>query len=245
MARNWMISLGLCLIPSSAVFAADEVNVKPEQADQSILMDAEQLQERPGDQALRILDTRAKEEFERGHLPGAIHVDVAEWKALVASPNGLHDTTRWAKTIGELGLETKDAHVVVYGDKHSNTARVWWLLKYVGVSNVSILDGGWPYWVKTGGATETTVSTVSATPFEPNFQQERLAEIDPLKKSLGSVTVVDTRSSEEFAAGHIATATRLEWKTLIADDGRFKTKAELRQIFRESNILPADMAVCY
>jgi hypothetical protein len=37
----------------------------------------------------------------------------------------------------------------------------------------------------------------------------------------------------------------LEWKELLAADGRFKPRDELRELFRERGIVPDDTAVCY
>jgi thiosulfate/3-mercaptopyruvate sulfurtransferase len=67
------------------------------------------------------------------------------------------------------------------------------------------------------------------------------------------VKVVDTRTQGEFTGkdvkgkkgGHITGATHLEWKELLAEDGRFKTPEQLRKLFRERGILPDDTAVCY
>jgi thiosulfate/3-mercaptopyruvate sulfurtransferase len=89
--------------------------------------------------------------------------------------------------------------------------------------------------------------------FEPKFQADRLEEIDALKKSMksGKVTVVDARSTEEFTgkdvrgkrAGHIPGAKHLEWKELLADDGRFKSPEQLRELFRKRGIYPEQTAV--
>lgn len=236
------IWLGLLLMPVASIFGAQLTAEKKE--DVSILIAANQLQKKLGQESLRVLDIRSKEDFGRGHVPGAIRVDVAEWKSLAASPNGFRDAKAWSEKVSALGL-TKDSHVVLYGDKLSNTARVWWLLKYVGVRNASMLDGGWDYWKKTAKATETSTNTVSATAFKPDFQKDRLEEIDSLKQSLDSVTVIDTRSSEEFAEGRIRNSAHLEWKELLADDGLFKTKTELQRLFKKKRIVPTDTAVCY
>ena len=89
--------------------------------------------------------------------------------------------------------------------------------------------------------------------FEPKFQADRLEEIDSLKKSLrsGKVTVVDARSKDEFTGkdvrgkrgGHIPGAKHLEWKELLAEDGRFKTPEKLGELFRQRGIHPAQTAV--
>ena len=68
-----------------------------------------------------------------------------------------------------------------------------------------------------------------------------------MRKSLdnSNVNVLDTRSADEFNAGRIPGAAHLEWKELVASDGRFKTKAELRALFRDRGIAPSEAAVCY
>ncbi len=88
---------------------------------------------------------------------------------------------------------------------------------------------------------------VAATEFKPEFQADRLEEIDSLKKSLKSdkLKVVDTRSDSEFADGRIPGSAHLEWKELVAEDGRFKTKPQLRELFRKKGIMPSETAVCY
>ncbi|HUS40421.1 MAG TPA: rhodanese-like domain-containing protein, partial [Pirellulales bacterium] len=83
--------------------------------------------------------------------------------------------------------------------------------------------------------------------FKPEFQADRLEEINLLKKSLKSdkLKVVDTRSDSEFADGRIPGAAHLEWKELVAKDGRFKTTTQLQQLFRSRGIMPDETAVCY
>jgi thiosulfate/3-mercaptopyruvate sulfurtransferase len=118
---------------------------------------------------------------------------------------------------------------------------------------VAILDGGWPLWSKEKRPSETSSPVVEPATFEPKFQADRLEEIDALKKGvgLGAVTVVDTRSRDEFTGkevrgkrgGHIPGATHLEWKELLAEDGRFKSVEELRALFRQRGIEPEQTAV--
>jgi len=146
--------------------------------------------------------------------------------------------------------------VVVYGSSLSDAARVWWTLKYLGVQKVTILDGGWQLWTKEKRATETDVLMYKGMKkFEPKFQADRLEEIDSLKKNVqaGKVTVVDTRTADEFTGkevrgkrgGHIPDAKHLEWKEMLAEDGRFKSPEKLRELFKQRGIQPDQTAVCY
>lgn len=236
----WFSVMLMCGITCVAGGAAEH------RSDHPMLIDVDQLQQKLDDKDLRVLDVRSQAEYDKAHIPGAVRVDVAEWKNMAAADNGFRDAEGWTKSVSPLGLE-KDMHVVVYGSKLSDSARIWWLLTYVGVENASILDGGWEWWIKKERPTETSTPNVAAIEFKPEFQADRLEEIESLKKSLSAATikVIDTRSIDEFNDGRIPGSTQLEWKELVAEDGRFKTKSQLQQLFREREILPSETAVCY
>jgi thiosulfate/3-mercaptopyruvate sulfurtransferase len=154
--------------------------------------------------------------------------------------------------VGQLGIG-HDSPVVVYGSNLTDTARIWWTLKYLGLQNVTILNGGWQVWMKEKLPMDTASPRSEAVKFEPKFQADRLEEIDTLKKSVqsGKVTVVDARSADEFTGkdvrgkrgGHIPGAKHLEWKERLAEDGRFKSPEQLRELFRQRGITPNQTAV--
>jgi 3-mercaptopyruvate sulfurtransferase SseA/precorrin-6B methylase 2 len=218
----------------------------------TMLIQPEQLQKDLKRAGLRLLDTQPQADYARGHIPGAVRVDVKGWQDLGKKDGGFHDAEAWGRKVGELGLD-RGSPVVVYGSALTDTARVWWTLKYLGLEHVAILDGGWALWSKEGRPGETTAPAVAAVKFQPRFQADRLEEIDSLKKGIGSgaVTVVDTRSRDEFTGrevrgkrgGHIPGAKHLEWKDLLAEDGRFKPLEQLRALFRERGIDPGQTAV--
>ena len=220
----------------------------------SLLIEPAELKKRLQQKRLRIVDTRPPEQYAKGHIPEAMLVDVQSWKELGSSKGGFHNAKAWAKKVGGLQID-HDSQVVVYGSRLSETARMWWTLKYLGVQDVMILDGGWNLWVKEKGSTSTAIPRGVATDFVPKFQADRLEEIDSLQKSLrsGKVTVVDARSDDEFTGkevrgkrgGHIPGAVHLEWKELVREDGRFKTREQLKKLFGERGILPDATAVCY
>lgn len=219
----------------------------------SLLTEPTDLEKKLKQPGLRLLDTRPQADYAKGHLPGAVRVDVKGWQEL-GKKSGFRDAKAWGEKVGQLGIAA-DTPVVVYGSSLPGTARVWWLLKYLGVGNVTILDGGWELWTKDKRPVDTGTPNVETVKFEPKFQADRLEEIDSLKKSVqaGKVTVVDTRSNEEYTGkkvlgkrgGHIPGAKLLEWKELLAHDGRFKSPEQLRELFKERGILPGQTAVCY
>lgn len=238
----WLIVLLLC----GPTIAAEKEYAAATRQESSILIEADPLQKQLNAENVRILDVRSEDEYAERHIPGAIRVDVGDWKSLANGDGGFRDVKGWSEKLGPLGLG-KNMHVVVYGSKLSDTARVWWLLKYVGVKHVSILNGGWEFWVDSGRPTETSVPRIATTEFAPEFQTDRLAEMDSLKTSLNSddLQVVDVRSDNEFAGGRIPGAAHLEWSELVAKDGRFKTEPQLKKLFRQRGITPDETAVCY
>jgi thiosulfate/3-mercaptopyruvate sulfurtransferase len=246
MKTDISIWLGTLLILATTISAADKDEVAKKPSEISILIEPAQLQKQLNDKNLRILDVRSQDDYSKGHVPGAVRVDVGGWKNLAIADNGLHDAKSWAAQLGSLGITSK-SHVVVYGGRLTDTARIWWLLKYVGVKNASLLNGSWESWLESNRSAETSTPKIAATEFTPEFQADRLAEIDSVKKSLQSenVKVVDTRSDGEFASGRIPDSVHLEWKHLLAEDGRFKTPKQLKEIFRKQGILPVETAVCY
>ncbi len=240
------VLIGTALLCLASICSPGPLRAAEPKRDNQMLVEPAQLQKRLNDPDLRILDVRSPEQYRQGHIPGALRVDVGDWKDLAFADGGLRDRKKWAAKIGSLGITSK-SQVVVYGGRLTDAARIWWLLKYVGVKEASLLNGNWDLWAGADLPTETTTPQVKTTSFQPKFQTDRLAEIESLKKSLKSdgVRVVDTRSDREFASGRIPGSTQLEWTELLAEDGRFKTKARLKTLFREKGIQPSEAAVCY
>jgi thiosulfate/3-mercaptopyruvate sulfurtransferase len=217
-----------------------------------MLVQTAELQKKLGEAGLVILDARPSADYTRGHIPGARRVEVPDWQRLAAREGGLHDAAAWGKEVSPLGIERR-SHVVVYGSSLPDTARVWWTLKYLGVPEAAVLDGGWELWAREKRPEDTSTPVVSPSSFEPRFQADRLEEMAPLIKALkfGRVTVVDARSTDEFSGkevrgkrgGHIPGARHLEWKELVGPDGRFKTPEQLRDLFRRRGVEPDRAAV--
>ena len=202
-----------------------------------LLVEPAELKTRLDEDNLRIVDVRPAADYKAGHIPGAVHVDVADWKRLSLSKDGLHNKDAWAERIGTLGITAK-TNVVVYGGHPTSATRIWWTLKYVGVDRVGVLNGGWNMWKAFAGKSSSAIPNVTKTDFVPKFQTKRLAEIGDLKSSYKSddVVLVDARSAVEFNGtggpgtrkGHIPGAKRIEWSDLLDPGGVFKSKKRLQ-----------------
>ncbi|MDY3551608.1 sulfurtransferase [Gemmata sp. JC717] len=210
-----------------------------------LLTEPAALAQKDAGQGFVILDARAKAQYEAGHVPGARWVDHAEWAKGFGDGK---DAVAWSKRIGSIGL-TADSRVVVYDDNQAkDAARVWWILRYWGVKDVRLLNGGWVGWEKGKYPTERAEPAIKFSTFKAVAAPERMATKDELLKSLpgGTLQIVDARSEGEFCgvdtlknkrAGAIPGAKQLEWVDLIEKDSqRFKSPAELKKLFDGAGI---------
>jgi thiosulfate/3-mercaptopyruvate sulfurtransferase len=216
-----------------------------------VLLSADELKERIAPrwravELLAVLDVRPRAEYEMGHIPGARHVDIDDWKRQSLAPGGLRDAKAWSQRLGKVGV-SRMTYTIVYADQPQDAARIWWTLKYLGVANAAILDGGWKHWLEArGDVTVAIPKPIDNTP-PVEFQPERLAEIGDLKQAHAApgTKIIDARSQEEFNQGRIPGAVRIEWKELLAADGRFKSADELRALFKERGIDEKSTTVTY
>lgn len=210
------------------------------------------LQSKLREPGLRLIDARPQADYAAGHLPGAVWADEKAWLAQGKKEGGFRDAKAWSELIGPLGVGP-DTRVVVYAANLPDAGRVWWTLKYLGVRDVALLDGGWPLWAKEGRPVEVAVPKIARVAFEPTFQADRLEELEGMKQAVksGRVAILDARSADEFTGkdvrgkrgGRIPGSKHLEWKELVEADGRFKSPEALRTLFRARGIDPGQAAV--
>ena len=91
-------------------------------------------------------------EYDREHIPGAAFADLI---GALSDPEGpypfwLPSDERAAAAFGALGIGP-GTHVVAYAQDNPMWAtRLWWLLRYFGFDECSVLDGGLPAWRAAG-----------------------------------------------------------------------------------------------
>jgi thiosulfate/3-mercaptopyruvate sulfurtransferase len=192
-----------------------------------------------------ILDARPHKEYTAGHVPGARWVDRGVWAKAFAHGE---DARGWGKRIGGLGIGP-DSRVVVYDANYSkDAARIWWILKYWGVEDAHLLNGGWVGWKAGGYPVQEGEVKPKAVAFDAKAQRDRLATKAELLRALklGGLQIIDTRSEAEFCGtaklsnkrgGAIPGAKHLEWIDLIdKKTQRFKPAGELRKLFADAGI---------
>jgi thiosulfate/3-mercaptopyruvate sulfurtransferase len=235
------------------VLSADPVQKPERYARPEMLLEAGELVRPAATRQLRILDTRPREKYAAGHIPGAVWVDQATWsKAFAVAPDAL----AWSKRLGILGIDTSTS-VVIYDDNSAkDAARVWWILRYWGLRDVRLLNGGWKAWQDSGKTVTEDVPRVPAAQPRLVPQAGRLATKGQLLEELKRKEwqIIDARSEGEFCGtektaqrnGAIPGAIHQEWSDVIdRKTQRFKNPSQLAALLRANHIDPDRPTVTY
>lgn len=200
----------------------------------------------------RVIDARNKDDYGRGHIPGAVRVDAAAWDKAFTSESS---DEAWGKRLGGAGIDLATPVVVCGGEDVRDAVRVWWILRYWGVKDVRVLNGGWTAWRTAEGKVALDETKPEPKTVTPSPRRERLATRDDVLQSLkGKTQIIDARSEGEFCGvketakrnGSIPGAKHLEWTELLdPKTKRFKAPAELRVLFQKHGIDPEKPAVTY
>ena len=198
---------------------------------------------------------RGREEYDRGHIPGARYVSL---DVDLSAPHGpgrhpLGSPETWAPHLGALGFG--DDHVVVIYDDRSGAvaARMWWMLRSIGHRSVAVLDGGLAAWQAAGGSLSSEPGRYPASPLTIRATPE-VIDADTLQARLGSVLLIDARDADRYRgerepidpiAGHIPTAVNLPMTGNLATDGTFADAATLRSRYRAAGADGTTEAVVY
>jgi len=180
------------------------------------------------------------------HVPGAHHADLeTDLSAPKNGRNGRHPLPgreQFARTVASWGVRP-GVPVVCYDDQGGPyAARAWWMLRWLGVESVAVLDGGLAAWRAAAGALVSErpeVATGTPYPLSPQPGMPSVSA-QQLLDGLDQLTVIDARSLERFrgevepldpVAGHIPGARHRFFKDNLGADGRFLATEALRDAF--------------
>ena len=164
----------------------------------------------------------------------------------------LPSPARMAAVFSALGISAV-SYVVAYDDGGGMiAARLWWMLRYLGHTNVALLDGGWQAWLSSGSA----IANGNVPPRPGNFigtpRRDRLVTLDQVATPS---RLVDARAPARFRgeiepldphAGHIPGARNHCWQKNLEPNGQFAPPATLaHNLERSLGILPDAATVHY
>ena len=193
-------------------------------------------------------------EYVRGHVPGAVYVDLESDLADPPGDRGRHplpDPGRFARAMRRCGV-CANRTVVVYDAVHgTSAARCWWLLRYHGHRDVLVLDGGYDWWVREGGPVEQGDRTTPAGDFRASPGHLPVLDAAGAARVAREGVLVDARAAERFrgevepvdpVAGHIPGAVNVPAaRNLVgpgAGEGTVRGWEELAGEYRAAGVRP-------
>ncbi|MFW5469966.1 sulfurtransferase [Knoellia sp. CPCC 206435] len=181
--------------------------------------------------------------YAAAHLPGAPHLDLDAVLAGAPGPGGRHPLPEPA--VLEAGLRrvgVRDGDAVVVYDQETSlaAARAWWVLRWAGLTDVRVLDGGLAAWRAAGLVATSDVPDVDPGDVRVVPGSLPVREAEDAARVARDGILLDSRAAERFrgetepidaVAGHIPGARNAPMAEQLASDGRFRSPEELRDYF--------------
>lgn len=189
-----------------------------------------------------------QELYEMDHIPGAVyfHLD-QDLSGPLQEHGGRHplpSVEELIKTLGAKGINESKKVVAYDSQGGAMAARLWFLLKYVGHSQVYVLDQGYEKWKKAGCPVSTEIPSITPLTFQPQVQEHMLYTMEEVKQRLNSPStiLIDSRSADRYRGenetldpkgGHIPGAKNEFWMESLQEDGSWKSKEEQEERLKE------------
>ena len=223
-----------------------------------ILCRADELNSLLDDPNIRIVDGSwhlpnanrdALTEYHKEHIPGAVFFDIdAASDPNSGLPHTMPDAATFSAYAGSLGI-TEEHQIIVYDTAGLfSAARVWWMFRQFGATNVRVLDGGLPAWKKAGFATTSDVEEIASVEFNASAPRD-IVGLSAMRSHVdaGEVQILDARGAGRFSgkeaeprpgmrAGHMPNATNVPFTALLNDDGTVKSTDDLKALFAEKQV---------
>ena len=219
------------------------------------LVSAEWLEENINN--VKIIDVRKKEDYDLGHIPGAVRLtpnEVFQWEDSNGVKGMLPSSDHIAIALSSVGINEDDTVIFYDGNSNLWASRGLWALEVYGHEDSRLLDGSWNYWSENSFPTTSESVSVEKSDykFSGNVNSSLIAGFEEILEAVDdpSKIVCDTRSPDEYIGkdvradrgGHIPGSENVNWVNAVDESGRFLSAQNLQTIY-ESKGIKTDKAV--
>ena len=193
----------------------------------------------------------ARAEYEAQHIPGARFFDIDQISdKSSALPHMLPSPAQFASHVKKMGIGDGMRIVVYDSEGLYSAARVWWMFRTMGYSDIAVLNGGLKKWKAEGRPLEDGAPP-ARTPrhFTPRFNAGLVRDAAEVKNLIGNklVQIVDARAAARYAgtvpepraglrSGRIPSSKNLPFTNLLNPDGTLKDRAGLQAAFDAAGV---------
>ena len=211
------------------------------------------------DPDIRILDASwylpdmnrdARAEYDNAHIPGARFFDIDEMSDHRSKmPHMAPPPEKFISRMRAMGIGDGHQMVVYDGAGLFSAARVWWLFRLMGKSDVAVLNGGLPKWQAEGREIEDMPPVIRDRHMTVQRQAHMVKDVTQVAAAskLGDHEVLDARSAARFRgeqaepraglrSGHIPNSKNIPFGTLLNRDGTMKSVEALKAVFEAEGV---------
>mgnify|MGYP001388593843 FL=1 len=204
---------------------------------------------RDNDPSLPYVVESGREQYEKSHIPNSSYIDLQSDLSDKDSPYRftMPDLKILSESFKKIGIG-ENFHIILYSRNGTQwSARIWWMLRSVGVDNVSILDGGFNEWVRLGLPNSDKILTFPESNFNFKPRDDIFIGKDPVIKALEDKNTKILNSLTEDIhkgqnprygrPGRIPNSLNIPFhKLLDPETGKFLGAEELLDIFEQNKI---------
>jgi len=189
-----------------------------------------------------IVVSSGRDAYKKGHIPSAGFADLTSDLVDTDSPYpyAIPTPEKFASAMAGLGVGDK-SRVVLYANGYSAwAARVWWMLRWIGVDDVAVLDGGLSAWTAAGYPLSTAPVERDRATLSVSLRPQLIADRDEVFAAIDdkNVVLIDAMPSAHYRgdlvmygrAGHIPSSVNIP--TVFSEDGYFLSDKTLHGLHR-------------
>jgi thiosulfate/3-mercaptopyruvate sulfurtransferase len=231
-----------------------------------VLVDTQWVADHLDDDSVRIVEVDENPGlYAEAHIPGAIGFD---WRKDLQDPvkRDFLGPEAFGELFGSRGI-SNDHTIVLYGDRNNwFAAYTYWYLKYYGHDDVLLMNGPREKWLAEDRETSSEVPSYEPATFKAGqgdtaIRSWRDEVLGVIEGGGQGTRLVDVRSPAEFSgeliampgyeqegaqrSGHIPGAKSVPWAQAVREDGTFKSREELQELYTQKGVLDDEPVIAY
>lgn len=225
----------------------------------SAFIASEYLESRLKHPNLVLLDVTDSETYEAGHIPGAVRVDVSDFRDKIAGYQLMKHPKEVESTARSLGINN-DSHIIIYGHGKKKellkSSYIALSLIVNGAKNVSLLDGGYSDWMFETSLSSTKEPNIKHGNFKAKHNPDVLVDLNYVAHRINKVAMIDSRPLRFYTGeagskgvkrrGHIPGALSSFWKDKFRQDDTILDMRALKDIYIANHKLdPKEELIVY
>jgi len=205
--------------------------------------------------AMVVIDVQAPDVYAKQHIQGAINIPHKSLYKTGPIEGQFLELAELAAIFGKKGV-SNTSKIVLYDDgSQKYNSRVWWVLKYLGATDVYLLHKDMTEMESARIPMTNTSLTLKATTFTPAINADMNIDMATLKSLLDNPTLIllDAREKDEYegmdkdkrSKGHLPGAIFMNYKEVLTPTGAYKSKDEILALAPQFGISPEKEVIVY